>query len=233
MKEKVAELLAEVREEERRELMEHESKRVLAVWGIPVNRTELARDLNEALEKANQIGYPVVLKIASPDIIHKSEAKGIEVGLRSEIDLRRSFNSIIENVRSFKSDAKILGVTVQEHLPPAREVIVGTFQDPTFGATVMFGLGGIWVEVLKDVSFRLPPLDAREAEDMIKEIKGYPLLAGVRGEPPVDVGALIDIIQKAGGLAYEFPDIKEMDMNPIFAFEKGAVAADARIILNP
>lgn len=230
---KVAEILNSTRKEGRHELMELESKRVLAAWGVPVNRTELARDISEAVKVAREVRYPIVLKIASPDIIHKSEAKGVKVGLSSELELRQSFGDLIDNARVYKPDAKILGVTIQEYLPPAREVIVGALQDPSFGATVMFGLGGVWVEVLEDISFRLAPLSAEDAREMIQEIKGYPVLAGIRGTPPADVGALVDIIQKVGQLAHEFSEIAEMDLNPIFTFDdgKGAVVADARIIL--
>ncbi len=234
VKKKVAEILNSLRKDGRRELMEFESKQVLAAWGVPVNRTELARDLSEAVKVAREVRYPLVLKITSPDIIHKSEAKGIKVGLSSELELRQSFGELIDNARAYKPDAKILGVTIQEYLSPAREVIVGALQDPSFGATVMFGLGGVWVEVLKDISFRLAPLSAEDAREMIQEIKGYPVLAGIRGAPQADVNALVDIIQKVGQLVHEFPEITEMDLNPIFAFDdgKGAVVADARIILG-
>ncbi len=233
-KKKVAEILNAARKDGRRELMEFESKQVLAAWGVPVNRTDLARGLNEAVKIARDIHYPIVLKIASPDIVHKSEARGVKVGLSSELELRHSFSELIDNARAYKPNARILGATIQEYLSPAREVIVGTLQDPSFGATVMFGLGGVWVEVLKDISFRLAPLSVEDAEGMIKEIKGYPVLAGIRGEPPTDTGALVDILQKVGQLAYEFPEISEMDINPIFAFDegKGAVAVDARIIFG-
>ncbi len=233
-KKKVAEILNSIRKDGRRELMEFESKQVLAAWGVPVNRTEFASDLSEAVKVAREVRYPIVLKITSPDIIHKSEAKGIKVGLSSELELRQSFGELIDNVRTYKPDAKILGVTIQEYLPPAREVIVGALQDPSFGATVMFGLGGVWVEVLKDISFRLAPLSAEDAREMIQEIKGYPVLAGIRGAPQADVNALVDTIQKVGQLVHEFPEITEMDLNPIFAFDdgKGAVVADARIILG-
>ena len=234
-KKKVAEILNSIRKEGRRELAELDSKRVLAAWGVPVNRTELARDLSEAIKVAREVRYPLVLKIASPDIIHKSEVDGVKVGLSSELELRQSFGELINNVRTYKPDAKILGVTIQEYLPPAREVIVGALQDPSFGATVMFGLGGReWNEVFKDISFRLAPLNAEDAREMIQEIKGYPVLAGIQRTPPVDINALVDIIQKVGQLAHEFPEITEIELNPIFAFDdgKGAVAADARIILG-
>jgi len=233
-KKKVTELLSSVRKEGRLELTELDSKRILAVWGVPVNRTELARDLSEAIKAAREVRYPLVLKIASPDIIHKSEAKGVKVGLTSELELRQSFDELIDNARAYKPDAKIFGVTIQEYLPPAREVIVGALQDLYFGATVMFGLGGVWIEVLKDISFRLAPLNAEDAREMIQEIKGYPVLADIQRAPPADIDALVNIIQKVGQLAHEFPEITEIDLNPIFVFDngKGAVTADARIVLG-
>jgi len=231
---KVVEILSSIREMGRRELLEHESKQVLAAWDIPTTRVELARDAAEAVKAARELKYPVVMKIASPDIIHKSDAGGVRVGLSSELEVREAFEEIMDSAREYKPKAKILGVTVQEYMHRAREVIVGTVQDPTFGATVMFGLGGVWVEVLKDVSFRLAPLTVVDAKEMISEIKGYPILAGIRGELEADIDAIVDILQKAGQLAQEFPEIVEMDINPIFVFDrgKGATAIDARIILK-
>ncbi|MDI6820528.1 MAG: acetate--CoA ligase family protein [Candidatus Hodarchaeaceae archaeon] len=233
-KKRIAEILASARKQGRLGLLEHEAKQVLAAWGVPVARTELAGDAAEAVRIARELRYPVVMKIASPDIVHKSDAGGVRVGLSSELEVRQAFDEIVANARAYKPDANILGVVVQEYLPQAMEVIIGTLQDPSFGATVMFGLGGVWVEVLKDVSFRLAPLDAGDAREMIQEIKGHPVLMGVRGEPQADIGALIDILQKVGRLAHEFPGIAEMDLNPVFLFErgKGAIAIDARIILG-
>jgi acyl-CoA synthetase (NDP forming) len=194
----------------------------------------LARSLDEAVKISNQIGFPVVLKIASPDIIHKSDAKCVKVNLGSEHEVRSAFEEIVANAKAYKQDANILGVVVQEFVPKAREVIVGALQDPSFGPTVMFGMGGIFVEVLKDVSFRLAPLTPEDAREMISEIKGYPILAGVRGEKPADIEALVEILQKVGQLAYEFTEIAEMDLNPIFVFDKGegAKIVDARIVLK-
>jgi len=233
-KKKVLEIISSAKSENRRELSEIESKHLLEAWGIPVNRTVLAKDPEEAVRMGREIHYPLVIKIASPDIIHKSDAKGVMVGIGSELELRQAFNDIIKNARAYKPNARILGVSIQEYLPPAREVIVGALQDPSFGATVMFGLGGIWVEVLKDISFRLAPLSAEDALEMIKEIKGYPVLAGLRGTPPADIGAIASLIQKVGQLAYEVPEISEMDINPVFVFNegKGAIAVDARIVLG-
>lgn len=231
---KVAEILASTRRQGRRVLLEHEAKQVLSAWGIPVARSELARDASEAVRIARELRYPVVMKIASPDIVHKSDAGGVRVGLSSELEVRQAFDEILANARAYRPNANIAGVTVQEYLPQGKEVIVGAMQDPSFGATVMFGLGGIWVEVLKDVSFRLAPLTAEDAKEMIREIKGYPVLAGLRGEPQVDLDAIADMLQKVGDLACEFSEIAELDLNPVFAFDrgKGAIAIDARMILK-
>ncbi|MEW6592846.1 MAG: acetate--CoA ligase family protein [Candidatus Hadarchaeota archaeon] len=230
---KVAEILKSV-EEGRKELTETESKSVLQARGIPVNRTMLAADVPEAIRIAREIHYPVVLKLASPDILHKSDAKGVKLGVGSEFELKRAFEELMNNAKLYKPNARILGVTVQEYIPPAREVIVGGIQDRTFGPTVMFGLGGIWVEVLKDVSFRLAPLDPAEARGMIQEVKGSQVLAGIRGAPPADINAIADVIQKVGQLIVDFPNISEIDINPMFVFDagKGAVAVDARILLG-
>lgn len=233
-KKKVAEIISLARKGGRRELLELESKQVLAAWGVPVNRTELARDLGEAIRIAREIHYPLVIKVASPDIPSKSEAKGVKVGIGSELELRQAFGEIVDNAREYKPNADIIGVTVQEYLPPAREVVVGALQDPSFGATVRFSLAGFLADVLNDFSFRLAPLSAEDAREMIQEIKGYPVLQGTRGELPADIDVLVDIIQKVGQLAYEFPEIARLNIDPIFTFEagKGAIAADAQIVLE-
>lgn len=230
----MAEIIELVRRDGRRELLETEAKQILTAWGVPVNRTELARDPADGVKIAREIHYPLVIKISSPDILHKSDAKCVRVGISSELEFRQAFGEVIDNARAYKPSAKILGITIQEYVPPAREVIIGALQDPSFGPTVMFGMGGVWVEVLKDISFRLAPVSPEDAREMIQEIKGYPVLAGFRGTPPADVDALADIIQKVGQLASEFPEIAELDINPIFVFEagKGAVAVDARIVLR-
>jgi acetyl-CoA synthetase (ADP-forming) len=231
---KIAELLQAVKKENRKELMEVEAKQVLQACGIPVNRTEFATDIGEAVKIAREIHYPVVVKVASPDILHKSDVKGVKLGVGSEFELRRAFEEIINNSKTRNPGARILGATVQEYVTPGREVIIGGLQDKTFGPTVMFGLGGIWVEVLKDVSFRLAPLSVEDAKDMIREVKGYPVLAGTRGSPPADIDAIAGIIQKAGQLIVDFPEISELDINPTFVFDsgKGAMAVDARIVLG-
>ena len=233
-KKKVAEIINLARKEGRGELLELESKQMLAAWGLPVKRTELAKNPDEAVRIAREIRYPLVIKIASPGIPRKSEARCVKIGIGSELELRQAFSEIVNNAREYKPDANILGVTVQEYLPPAREVVVGTLQDQSFGPTVWFGLLGFWVELLDDISFRLAPLSAEDAREMIQEIKGYPVLQGIRGEPSADIDALVDIIQKIGQLAHEFPEISKLEIDPIFAFEagKGAVVANARVFLG-
>ncbi|MFN4133444.1 MAG: acetate--CoA ligase family protein [Candidatus Hadarchaeales archaeon] len=233
-KSKIAEILNAAKKAGGKELGEIEAKKVLALAGIPVNRTELATTPDEAVRIAREIHYPVVMKIASPDIIHKSDAGGVRVGIGGEMEVRKAFEDIVNNAKAYNANAQILGVTVQEHVPPGKETIVGGLQDKSFGPTVMFGLGGIWVEVLKDTSFRLAPLTRDEAAEMIKEIKGYSVLAGRRGEPPADIAAIADVIEKVGALVAEFPQILELDINPLFVFAagKGAVAADARIFVG-
>jgi acetyl-CoA synthetase (ADP-forming) len=234
VKDQIMEILNSAKNRGQRELLELDAKRVLQLWGIPVNRTELVKNVDDAIRVAREIHYPVVLKIASPDISHKSDAKGVKVGIGSELELRQAFKDLINDVNTYNPKAKILGVAVQEHMPLAREAIVGGLQDKSFGPTVMFGLGGVWVEILKDVSFRLAPLTVDDAKEMMQEIKGYPVLAGTRGETPADIEALAVIIEKVGKLVAEFPQISELDINPVFVFNagKGAIAVDARISLG-
>jgi acyl-CoA synthetase (NDP forming) len=233
-KKKVAEIISLAVKDGRSELLELESKQMLAAWGLPVKRTELAKDPDEAVRVAREIRYPLVIKIASPDIPRKSEARCVKIGIGSELELRQAFGEIVNNAREYKPNANILGVTVQEYLPSAREVVVGALQDKSFGATVWFGLLGSWFDVLGDTSFRLAPLSAEDALEMIQEVRGYPVLQGIRGEPSADIDALVGIVQKVGQLAHEFPEIVKLEIDPIFAFEagKGAVVVNARVLLG-
>lgn len=233
-KRRVAELISLASKNGRRELPELESKQLLAAWGVPVNRTELARNIGEAIKVAREVHYPVVIKVVSPDIPKKGEAKVVKVGISSELELRQAFGEVVNNAQEYKPNADIIGVTVQDYLPPAREVIVGALQDPSFGATVRFSLAGFWADVLDDFSFRLAPLSAEDALEMIQEVKGYPVLEGIRGESYADVNALVDIIQKAGQLVHEFSEITKLDIDPIFTFEqgKGAIVAGAKVVLG-
>ncbi|MEM0295400.1 MAG: acetate--CoA ligase family protein [Candidatus Korarchaeum sp.] len=226
------EILLRVKGDGRNFLLEHEAKSFVADYGIPVTRIKLAKSEDEAVRFANEIGFPVVLKIASPQVIHKSDVGGVKVNLRSEDDVRRAYREIVDNVRRRVPDARIEGILVQEFAPPGAELIIGLIRDPQFGPTVMFGLGGIFVEVFRDVSFRVAPLSEQDAETMIKEIKAYKLLTGFRGAEPVDINAIKDALIKVGRIGVENEEIAEMDLNPVIAYPKGIKVVDARIILR-
>ncbi|MDX6724497.1 MAG: hypothetical protein QOD73_2901, partial [Solirubrobacteraceae bacterium] len=187
---------------------------------------------DEAVSLADAMGHPVVLKIVSPDILHKTEARGVLVGVASAEDVAKGFDTIVENAKAYKADARITGVQVQQMLPEGTEVLVGAIKDPSFGPVVTFGLGGILVEVLRDVTFRLAPTSAEDAADMVESIKTAEVLHGVRGRPGVDRRALADIIQAVSELVTDFPEITEVDLNPVLATEKGATAVDARFIVD-
>jgi acetyl-CoA synthetase (ADP-forming) len=226
-------IVEEALREGRRKLLEHEAYMLLEHYGLPVPRYALARSLEEALEAASHVGYPVVLKIVSPDIVHKSDVGGVVVGLRSEDEVAEAFARILENVKKRAPEARVYGVLVQHMVPEGVEVIVGATRDPIFGAVVMFGLGGIFVEVLKDVSFRVVPLTEDDAEEMIREIKGYAVLKGVRGIARRDIAALKRIIMGVAKIMEELPEVRELDLNPVMSYPEGegAAIADARIIV--
>ena len=213
-------------------LLEPEAKTLCKLYGLPVTRFKVAKDLSEVKQYAKEIGYPVVLKIVSPDILHKSDIGGVVIDIRNEEELVQAYNKIMSNVKEKASNARIYGILVQEFAPPGREVIVGVAKDPQFEHVIMFGLGGIFVEILKDVTFRVLPITREDAEAMIKEIRGYPVLAGYRGQPPADVQSLVDIMLGVSKLINDFPLISQLDLNPIIVYEKGAKIIDARIILE-
>jgi acyl-CoA synthetase (NDP forming) len=218
--------------EGRKFLLETEAKTVCMEYGIPVTKFQLAKNEVEVVKFAEEIGYPIVLKIVSPDIIHKSDVGGVVVGLKTAKDVRNAYKQILESIKKHKADAKIVGVLVQEMAPSSTEVIVGAIKDPQFGPALMFGLGGIFVEVLKDVTFRVAPITVDEAREMITEVKAYPLLKGYRNQPPADIEAIVQILLNTSRLVMEHQEIKELDLNPIMVYEKGAKTVDARIILE-
>jgi acyl-CoA synthetase (NDP forming) len=201
-------------------------------YDIPVTRFKLAKDEEEAAKYATAIGFPIVLKIVSPDIVHKSDVGGVIVGIKSVNEVKKGYRQIMNSIKKHKPDAKIVGVLVQEMAPAGTEVIVGSIKDPQFGPAIMFGLGGVFVEVLKDVTFRIAPITDDEAAEMISEVKAYPLLQGYRNTPPADLKAITKILVNTSRLVTEHPEIKELDLNPIMVYEKGAKAVDARIILE-
>ena len=231
---KVRSIFEKVRAQGRANLLEEEGYEVLKAYGFPTPKSILVTNEDECVAAAKEIGYPVVMKIASPDIIHKSDAGGVKVGVKTDEELRAAFRSIIENAKRYKSDAEIKGVLVQEMVKSAKETILGASLDPTFGPVIMFGLGGIYVEVLKDVVFRVAPIDEREASNMVESIKTIKLLKGVRGEKPSDLKAIAESLQRLSQLLVDFPEIKEFDINPLLVLEegKGARVVDSRIILK-
>ncbi len=230
--EKVKAIFNDAKKEGRKYLLEPEAKTVCMEYGIPVTKFEVARSETEAVQFAREIGFPIVLKIVSPDVIHKFDVGGVVLNLNSETEVRTAYNEILGNVKKHKPKAKIIGILVQEMAPESTEVIVGATKDPQFGPALMFGLGGIFVEVLKDVTFRIAPISKSDAREMITEVKAYPILKGYRGQPPADVETIVNILLNTSKLVMEHQKIKELDLNPIMVYKKGAKTVDARIILE-
>lgn len=218
--------------EGRKILLEPEAKAICMEYGIPITKFSVAKNESEAAEFAEKTGFPVVLKIVSQNIIHKSDAGGVIVNLQSKEEVKTAYKKILENAKKYKPDAKIEGVLVQEMAPQATEVIVGSLKDPQFGPTLMFGLGGIFVELLKDVTFRIAPITEQEAAEMIVGVKAFPLLNGYRNTPPADVKAIVNLLLAVSKLVTDHQEIKELDLNPVMADENGAKTVDARIILE-
>ena len=221
-----------VRKEGRTVLTEYEAKKLLKKAGIPIVATELAKTQKEAVSLSQKIGFPVALKIVSPDVVHKSDSGGVKLNIGSVSQVKSAYSEMMKTISQKYPDAVIQGVTVQKMARPGVEVIVGSSKDPQFGPVIMFGLGGIFVEVLKDVSFRVVPVRRRDADEMLKEIKGYSLLQGYRGKEPSDTAALVEIILKLSQFMEENQQVKELELNPVFAYAKGALAVDARMILE-
>jgi acetyl coenzyme A synthetase (ADP forming)-like protein len=228
-------LLDMARQEGRVEIGDAEARAVLSAYGFRVARSEIATDPEEAVRLADQFGYPVVLKIASPDILHKTEVGGVKVGLGNPTDVRDAFELIVYRAQRYVPGAEIWGCLVQEMVPPGVEVLVGMNRDPQFGPLVTFGLGGIYVEVLKDVTFRVAPFSRWEAEEMLSEIRAHALLDGVRGEPPKDKEAIVETLLRINQMVTDFPEILELDINPLMVYERGrgAIPLDMRLIVNP
>ena len=225
-------IIDEARSEGRTVLTEIESKKLLKQAGIGVIDTRLAASRDEAISVSKQFGFPVVLKIASPDVVHKTDAGGVKLGLGTSRQVGKAYDDILAAISREYPRAVIQGVSVQKMARPGVEVIMGMSKDAQFGPVLMFGLGGVLVEILKDVSFRIVPLTRRDAGEMIKEIKGYPLLEGYRGQQPVDVSVLEDWLVKLSEFSERNPEVREIDLNPVFAYSDGALVVDARVILE-
>jgi len=220
-KEKASKVFDKVKEEGRTNLLEEEGLEILSAYGFPLPKSILAKTEDEAVESANKIGYPTVMKIASPQIVHKSDAGGVKVNLSSDKEVRDAFKVIVDNAKKYDSKAEIKGVLIVEMVKGGKEMIIGSKLEPGFGPVVMLGMGGIYVEILKDVTFRLAPFTDQEANDMISSIKTKKLLEGVRGEKPSDVEKLSECIQRLSQLVTDFREIKELDMNPVLVMQKG------------
>lgn len=233
--EKARQIIAGARAKGRSALTEIEAKNVFKAYGLPVTPTEIAHDEEEAIKLANEIGFPIVMKIVSPDILHKSDAGAVKVNIKNEQGVRDAWKLILENSVAYKADAEIDGIAIQEMAPWATEVIVGSVNDSTFGPTLMFGLGGIFVEVMKDVTFKVAPIDEATGLDMQSEIKSSKILQGTRGELPRDQKALANVLAHYSYMIYDLRDeIAESDANPVIVYEdgQGVAVVDARIILT-
>ncbi len=229
---KVNAIFEAARSEGRKYLLEPEAKTICVQYGIPVTKFEVATNESEAVQFAKKIGFPIVLKMVSPDIIHKFDVGAVVLDVKTEAEVRSAYNAIIKSVNRYKPNARIVGLLVQEMAPQSTEVIVGATKDPQFGPALMFGLGGIFVEVLKDVTFRIAPISESDAREMVTEVKASPILKGYRGQPPADIKAVVGILMNTSRLVMEHQEIKELDLNPIMVYEKGAKTVDARIILE-
>ncbi|GIX48300.1 MAG: acetyl-CoA synthetase [Candidatus Tectimicrobiota bacterium] len=212
-------------------LSELEAKQVLHDLGIATTLPQLATSAEEAVRLAEAIGYPVVLKVSSPDVVHKSDVGGVRLQLRNGAEVQQAFQDICHQVSQRLPAARLEGVTVQRMAPPGVEVIVGMTTDATFGPVLMFGLGGVLVELLQDVAFRIVPLTPRDAAEMLREIKGFPLLQGYRGTPPADLAALESLLLTLSDFVQRTPQVREIDLNPVYAYPQGALAVDARMVL--
>jgi len=233
-KEKVKDVISSVYEQGRTNLLEDEGYAVLQAYGFPVPKSMLVNNEDDAVKSAIEIGYPVVMKISSKDIIHKSESGGVKVGLKNTDDVRNAYNSIMSSVKNYNPNARIEGVLIQEMVTNSKELILGAKQDKLFGPLLMFGLGGIYVEILKDVNFRLAPISELEAREMVDSIKTISLLKGVRGEKSSDIPSVVDCLLRLSQLIIDFPEIEEFDINPLLVLEegRGSRVVDVRIGLR-
>ena len=227
-------IIEKVREERRKVLLEVEAKELIRAYGIPTPLTVLVKTEDEAVEAANKIGYPVVLKVSSPQILHKTDIGGVVLNINSDREVREAFRTILNRARKYVPRAVLYGITVQKMVPRGREVIIGVSKDPTFGYLIMFGSGGIYANLFRDVSFRLTPVTLGEVKEMLRETKAYAILKGIRGEPPADISSVINVILRVNQLIQDIPEIVEMDINPLFVYEEGegCLALDVKIVIS-
>src|SRR5258708_8063640 len=231
-KDAVRKILDSVKADKRTNLTAPEGKLVCDAYGVPVPREAVAKSASEAARIATDMGFPVVMKIVSPDILHKTEAGGVMVGVKTAGDVEKNYATILATAKKYKAAAKIEGIQAQQMLAGGTEVIVGSITDGSFGKLVAFGLGGVLVEVLKDVTFRLAPATTQDALSMLDGVQAHEMLRGVRGGDPVNREALADVVVKVSQLVTDFPEIVELNLNPVFATTKDAIAADVRIVVD-
>ena len=225
-------IIEKARKEKRTLLTEIEAKQLLKEAGIPVVETKLATSKEKAMAISEKLGFPVVMKIASVDVVHKSDAGGVKLGLKTTTQVGKAYDEIMKSIKKAFPHARIQGVSVQTMAKQGAEVIIGMSKDSQFGPVLMFGLGGVLVELLKDVSFRIVPLQPRDASEIIRDIKGFPLLQGYRGSDPIDIANLENMLLKVSTFVENTPAVKELDLNPIFVYKDGAIALDARVVLE-
>jgi acyl-CoA synthetase (NDP forming) len=224
-------VLQTAREENRTSLLETESRELLQAYGVSLPQSRFVRNAKEAAGASTELGFPLAMKVVSPDIVHKSDAGGVKLNLRNEKEVKRAFGDIMEKASAVTAKERVLGAMLSPMVPRGQECIAGMIRDRQFGPVIMFGLGGIFVEVLKDVSFRVAPMTEQDMDEMIREIKGYKLLTGIRGERAKDIGAIKDILAELNKIALDNPEIQEIDLNPVIVHEKGASIVDSRVIL--
>jgi acyl-CoA synthetase (NDP forming) len=233
-KSRAKEVLRKAKEEGRKYLPEPEAHEVLKAYGFPVLKSHLATNVEEAIAAAEKIGFPVAMKIVSPDILHKVDVGGVKVNIQTKAQLRREHKNLMASVKSHKPDAEIWGVFIQKMAGKGKEAIIGMNRNPLFGPILLFGLGGVYVELFKDVSFRIAPLRELGTFRMIKQIRGYKMFDGFRGEPPSDVKSIAECLQRLSQLVIECEEIEELDINPLIVYKKGdgAAVVDARILIK-
>jgi acyl-CoA synthetase (NDP forming) len=219
--------------EGRSSLLIHEAQRICELHRIPTPKSGLATNAEEAVHQAKEIGFPVVMKIVSPQILHKSEVGGVVSDIRDERQLKSEYEKLIARMRSKEHSARLLGVLVQRMMPPSTELIVGGIRDKQFGPAVMFGIGGIFAEVYDDVAFRVAPIDTTDALNLIRGLRGSKILSGFRGRPPADLDAIVGVLIDVSKLMTEHDTIEQLDLNPIIAYSDGLCAVDCRIIIRP
>jgi acyl-CoA synthetase (NDP forming) len=231
---KIEKILDDALSEKRNFLLAEEAMTVLQEIGISTPRSMIARNIKEAVEGAEEIGYPVVMKIVSRDILHKSDAGGVALNLETKEEVMDAYQLLYRNTRRYDPHARIKGVEVSEMVPKGLETIIGARRDRSFGPIIMFGLGGIYVEVMKDVAFKALPISRQDAVGLLKEVRSYPLLLGVRGEESKDIEGLIDVIIRVGSLIRKIDRITDIEINPLFVYErgKGVKVVDIRIMIS-